>query len=339
MANDPLSTDDHEKRLKAHAFDSVASSDIAPSNPQVADNNASKCNDQDSEMVVGKRIDESVVSEGVVRSEGSDRYRTAIAYLNSPLRSLRGIAMDLLDLTLPPKCVACQKLLSTSDALICQHCYSQLGLIHHGCLRCGAPLPAVVPETDGCLRCHGRKWSFSRAVALGPYSGLLQQLVIGMKQPYHETTTMYFGKLLAERVRACGVSEEIDLVMPVPSHWLRRLTRKISTAEVLAESIALTLKLPWSKKYAWRSRATRKQGTLRASERGENVKAAFRAKLPKKWIGASILLVDDVLTSGATASEVAKSLLEAGAGDVIVASVARALGEHKMNLSVDRTSR
>jgi ComF family protein len=247
--------------------------------------------------------------------------------------------MDLLDLTLPPKCVACQKLLSTSDALICQHCYSQLGLIHHGCLRCGAPLPAVVPETDGCLRCHGRKWSFQRAVALGPYSGLLQQLVIGMKQPYHETTTMYFGKLLAERVRACGVSEEIDLVIPVPSHWLRRLTRKISTAEVLAESIALTLQLPWSKKYVWRSRATRKQGTLRASERGENVKAAFRAKLPKRWEGASILLVDDVLTSGATASEAAKSLLDAGAGEVVVASVARALGEHKMNPSAGEMNR
>lgn len=338
MANEPPATDDQEKNLKAQAFGSLASSDTASLNP-LPTNNASNCMDENSGLVLGKLIDESVTPKEEVLSEDSHRYQTARAYFNLPIRTLRGIAIDLLDLTLPPKCVACQKLLSTSDALICQHCYSQLGLIHHGCLRCGAPLPTVVPETEGCLRCQGRKWSFSRAVALGPYSGLLQQLVIGMKRPYHETTTMYFGKLLAERVRACGVSKEIDLVMPVPSHWLRRLTRRISTAEVLAESIALTLKLPWSKKYAWRSRATRKQGTLRASERGENVKAAFRAKLPKRWEGGSILLVDDVLTSGATASEVAKSLREAGAGDVIVASVARALGEHKMNLATGETNR
>ncbi|MEY4567072.1 MAG: hypothetical protein RLY14_2042 [Planctomycetota bacterium] len=339
MANDPRSTDDQEKSWKAEASSPLVSSEIDPLHPLLVGNNDSNCSSENSRSLTDEPINQAVITGEVLRTEDSDCYRATRAYFSLPLRMLRGIAIDLLDLTLPPKCVACQNQLPTSDALICQHCYSQLGLIHHGCLRCGAPLPAVVPETAGCLRCHGRRWSFSRAVALGPYSGLLQQLVIGMKQPYHETTTMYFGKLLAERVRECGLSEEIDLVMPVPSHWLRRLTRKISTAEVLAESIALTLKLPWSKKYAWRSRATRKQGTLRASERGENVKAAFRAKLPKRWQGASILLVDDVLTSGATASEVAKSLLEAGAGDVIVASVARALGEHKMSLSAGESNR
>jgi ComF family protein len=150
-----------------------------------------------------------------------------------------------------------------------------------------------------------------------------------MKKPRFETTTIYFGKLLAKRLVQTGLVNEIDLIIPVPSHWWRRVTRRISTAEILAETVACELDLPWTKKYVWRSRYTSKQGMLKATERGANVKGAFKAKFPRRVRNRRILLVDDVLTSGATANEVTRALLEAGAQSVMVGAIARALGDQK----------
>jgi len=157
-------------------------------------------------------------------------------------------------------------------------------------------------------------------------------MVIAMKKPRFETTTIYFGKLLAKRLVQTELVNEIDLIIPVPSHWWRRMTRRISTAEILAETVACELELPWSRNYAWRSRYTSKQGMLKAAERGANVKGAFKAKFPRKMLNQRILLVDDVLTSGATANEVTRALLDAGAQSVMVGAVARALGDQKSRL-------
>lgn len=150
-----------------------------------------------------------------------------------------------------------------------------------------------------------------------------------MKKLRHETTTLYFGKLLAARLMQTGVAQELDLIIPVPSHWWRRLVRKVSTAEVLAESVSSQLDIPWNSRFTWRVRHTAKQGMMRAADRKANVKGAFAAKLPSQWQGARILLVDDVLTSGSTANEVARVLLQAGAREVSVGAIARALGDQR----------
>lgn len=244
-------------------------------------------------------------------------------------RALAQIPHDLMDLLLPPSCLCCQRPLDHSQSFLCAHCLPSLSLIDHACLRCGAPLPKVVPETHGCLRCQGRSWSFKRAIAVGPYHGQLQKLVIAMKKLRHEATTLYFGRLLASRLMTTGAASEIDLIIPVPSHWWRRLVRKVSTAEVLAEAVARELHITWSRQMVRRTRYTPKQGMMRASERKVNVQGAFVAKLPKRWQGARILLIDDVLTSGSTANEVSRALLHAGAQQVIVGAIARALGDQR----------
>jgi len=239
------------------------------------------------------------------------------------------IPKDFVDLILPPSCLCCQRSLDDSKSFLCADCLPKLSLIHHACLRCGAPLPSVVPETEGCLRCRGRSWAFKRAIAVGPYCGPLQHLVIAMKKLRYEATTMYFGRLLAARLIATGIASEIDWIVPVPSHWWRRLIRKVSTAEVLAEAVGRELSIPWTRHFVRRNRYTPKQGMMRASERKVNVKGAFVAKIPTRWKGARILLVDDVLTSGSTAHEVSRVLLQAGAGEVIVGAIARALGDQR----------
>lgn len=246
--------------------------------------------------------------------------------------TLGRISHDLIDLVLPPSCLCCHRSLDHSQSFLCAECLPTLGLIEHACLRCGAPLPKVVPETHGCLRCEGRSWSFKRAIAVGPYFGPLQKLVIAMKKLRHEATTLYFGRLLAARLQVTGTANEIDLIVPVPSHWWRRLIRKVSTAEVLAEAVANELHIPWTQQVVRRTRYTPKQGMLRAADRKNNVQGAFVAKLPSRWRNARILLIDDVLTSGSTANEVSRALLQAGAKDVIVGAIARALGDQRPNL-------
>lgn len=263
------------------------------------------------------------------RDIGESRIKRWLAAIS---RGFQNFTNDLLDLSLPPSCLVCKESLGDSTHFICQDCLPKLNLVQHGCLRCGSPLPKVVPETDGCIRCHGKHWSFQRAIAVGPYHGLLKNMVIAMKKPRFETTTIYFGKLLAKRLVQTELVNEIDLIIPVPSHWWRRMTRRISTAEILAETVACELELPWSRNYAWRSRYTSKQGMLKAAERGANVKGAFKAKFPCKMLNQRILLVDDVLTSGATANEVTKALLDAGAQSVMVGAIARALGDQKSRL-------
>jgi predicted amidophosphoribosyltransferase len=160
----------------------------------------------------------------------------------------------------------------------------------------------------------------------------LQKLVIAMKKLRHEATTLYFGRLLAARLQVTGAASEIDLIVPVPSHWWRRLIRKVSTAEVLAETVANELHIPWTQQLVRRTRYTPKQGMLRAADRKHNVQGAFVAKLPSRWRNARILLIDDVLTSGSTASEVSRALLQAGAKEVMVGAIARALGDQRPNL-------
>lgn len=246
---------------------------------------------------------------------------------------------DLIDLLFPPSCLCCQRPIDHSQSFLCAECIPTLSLIDHACLRCGAPLPKVVPETNGCLRCQGRSWSFKRAVAVGPYYGQLQKLVIAMKKLRHEATTLYFGRLLAARLLATGVASELDLIIPVPSHWWRRLMRKVSTAEVLAEAVSRELHIPWSQQLVRRTRYTPKQGMMRAAERKANVQGAFLAKIPSRWQGARILLIDDVLTSGSTANEVSRALLHAGAKEVVVGAIARALGDQRSNFVEDQTER
>lgn len=246
--------------------------------------------------------------------------------------TLGRLSHDLIDLVLPPSCLCCHRSLDHSQSFLCAECLPTLGLIEHACLRCGAPLPKVVPEPHGCLRCEGRSWSFKRAIAVGPYFGPLQKLVIAMKKLRHEATTLYFGRLLAARLQVTGTANEIDLIVPVPSHWWRRLIRKVSTAEVLAEAVANELHIPWTQQVVRRTRYTPKQGMLRAADRKNNVQGAFVAKLPCRWRNARILLIDDVLTSGSTANEVSGALLQAGAKDVIVGAIARALGDQRPNL-------
>jgi ComF family protein len=147
-----------------------------------------------------------------------------------------------------------------------------------------------------------------------------------MKQAHHEALSLATGKLLAERIKAVWNLNLPDIVIPVPMHWWRRLSRGVNDAELLAISIANGLAVPCWLNLIYCRRRTKKQGTLTPAERSRNVRGAYGVARTARLTGVHALIVDDVLTTGATANEIARMLRQRGAREISVAVVARGMG-------------
>lgn len=243
-------------------------------------------------------------------------------------RGLRRLVMLGADLLLPPTCNACGADLPSlaEPPLFCGPCREAFRTLPGPvCRRCAAPTgPGMVP--DDCIRCRGRDYHFEAALTLGLYQGLLREAVIRMKQRVHEALTLSMGCLLAERVRETLADASPDLLVPVPSYWLKRLWRGVNGPDLLVEAISGRLGVPWADDVLVCRRRTQKQGTLMPSERAANVRGAFAFNTDYDILGTHLLLVDDIMTTGSTASEAARTLRRAGAARVTVAVVARGAG-------------
>jgi ComF family protein len=154
----------------------------------------------------------------------------------------------------------------------------------------------------------------------------MQQAVLRMKRPAFEPLTHSMGILLADQVQTWYRDLDVDLIVPVPMHWWRRLRRGAHPAHLLATIVGQSVSLPVHSQLLKCRRKVSKQGTLRPNERFKNVRDAFCISSAYDITGANVLLIDDIMTTGATASEAARVLRRAGARAVCVAVVARADG-------------
>ena len=121
-------------------------------------------------------------------------------------------------------------------------------------------------------------------------------------------------------------SSVYDFVLPIPQHWFRRITVRYNQAEVLAENIARELEIPIRRHWLHRTRWTNKQGTKTIVERRSSVIDSFGCKQASELKGAKLLLVDDIVTSGATAHDASRALRRAGVVRIDVAAFARGVG-------------
>jgi ComF family protein len=166
-------------------------------------------------------------------------------------------------------------------------------------------------------------FGFSAAVRLGPYDGPLRQAILRMKSPGGEGLAEMMGRVF--RDAACPRVGEfgIGLVVPVPLHWRRRFSRGHNQSAAVARELAQGLGVEFAPCVLRRIRHTPQQVQPSAAARRENVRGAFRVKPGARLAGRTVLLVDDVMTTGSTASEAARALRAAGAGRVVVAVLAR----------------
>jgi ComF family protein len=195
------------------------------------------------------------------------------------------------------------------------------------CRACGAGLAEATARLDICPHCRGSRFKFDTVIGLGNYAGPLHNGILLAKDKQHADVAIQLTKLLVA-VRGTALRKlPLDGVVPVPAHWRRRLHYGHNSAEVLAATVARELQLPLVRGLLVRRRATPPQHELTPTQRRQNMRDAFAVRPHADLVGANLLLVDDVLTTGATANEAAKMLLSAGAAQVSVAVLARAVGK------------
>jgi ComF family protein len=223
----------------------------------------------------------------------------------------------------PPECVWCERP-TNPDEHFCEDCLPLFVSDYYRCKRCASPLPPVVPN-ESCSRCEAAKWRFKAVVTLGPYRDQLRQAVILMKKKPFELLRRAVGELIAKELQA-QFAQSSPLLIAVPNHWTRTFFRSVCQASSLAQSVSLSTGWPLLRGVVRRSRKTAKQGMLSWTERTHNVRGAFKLRPTQRIAGRHIIVVDDVLTSGATADEIAKLLLAGSATSVSVAVAARGTG-------------
>jgi len=234
-----------------------------------------------------------------------------------------------LDFIYPKSCHWCHELLpeqASQTERFCQRCRQDLAPhFPHRCQRCSAPVGPYLDTSNGCIHCQREKGRFSTIASLGPYQNALRLACLKGKQRGQTSLANALTELLcqqhAEQIRSWGA----DLVVPVPHHWRDRL-RSDHASVAVAESLGRFLKVPVARHILRKVRKTRKQQKLPASARKDNLKAAFQVARSVRLEGKTILLADDILTTGITADRCASVLLNAGAARVDVAVLARAIG-------------
>lgn len=229
-----------------------------------------------------------------------------------------------LALLYPRRCTVCRTELDPDgpSPAVCEPCAAELISPDLACPRCALALPeGFSPRDSGCPRCRARPPKFDAAVRLGHYDGVLAKAIVRLKRPRDPELAALLVDLF---VRVCAprlAAETIDLVVPVPNHWRRRFVHGNGLPQRAAAAIALRLGAAYAPSAAVRVKSTLHQTALTPAERARNVRDAF--EIPRPLTGSTVLLVDDVLTSGATCNELARVCRRAGAVRVLVAAVAR----------------
>jgi ComF family protein len=241
------------------------------------------------------------------------------------VQAARNVWRAAIGLVYPRECIACGMGLSPmARAEICLKCEADIRYIGTDCCpKCGFPFgPHVGQERAACPECRPG-FFFRRAIAVWRYGGPGRDIILRWKYQGVFASQDILIRRLADRVAAEDFAGGIDLVVCVPMHWRRRLARRFNQAQLLAQGVARELSVPYSSRVLVRTRNTPSQVGLSGPERIQNVRGAFRVRRPLLVQNKAVLLIDDVVTTCATASECARALRRAGARAVYVASVAR----------------
>lgn len=231
------------------------------------------------------------------------------------------------DLCWPPSCIVCGTSLLSAALLTCDEC--EAAVCPHGvvCRRCGSALAPAPPGsgTPGgrpggvCRDCREHEPPYVQARSYGPHLAPLATMVYHLKYRHRPALGPVLARRLWEVLRAAQW-DDIEAVVPVPTTWWRRWRRGYNQAEVLARELGLLSGLPVLPHVIARRHGRSQVGADYAA-RANNVRGQFRIVRGGDLLHRRVLLVDDVLTTGATAQEVAATILAAGARRVYVATL------------------
>ncbi len=237
--------------------------------------------------------------------------------------ALRAGARRLIGIIYPPTCIACQAAVGEAQAL-CARCWSGIGFIERPyCERLGTPFPVDLGSGLLSPAAIAAPPVFARARAACRFDGTARELVHRLKYGDRIDLSLTLGRMM--RLAGRELVADADLVVPIPLHRTRLWRRRFNQAAVLARVIARDAGLPLAQATLARIRPTLRQVGLTRAQRADNLQGAFCVPdaMRPQIEGRRILLIDDVLTTGATANAAARALLRAGAGAVDVLTFAR----------------
>ena len=245
--------------------------------------------------------------------------------MKSDLRKIAGRALELL---YPRLCPVCGRIISGThpakgaNPYICEKCYKELNFPDGPrCLKCSRP---VSDELEECCRsCSGEKKHFDQGIAVMMHDGAAKKIIYDLKFSNKRDNADMLAFEAAARCREQVAFWAPDVMIPVPLHRKKKRERGFNQAELLSRKLSYYLQdqgimIPVNTDILERASATKPMKTLNSRERRENIRGAFRAVIGKDQITdiRSVMLVDDIYTSGATMSECARVLREAGVSRV-----------------------
>jgi len=230
-------------------------------------------------------------------------------------------AKSVLDLLFPPLCLGCRQ--PVADSGFCGDCWSKLTFLDGpACACCGIPFPVALEGENLCAACLAKPPSFDRARAIMAYDDNSRGAILALKHADRLELVPGFARWLARSGQQ--LIADSDVIVPVPLHPSRLWRRRYNQSAELGRKLARDWKLQFDPFALVRSRATPSQGAMASAKaRRRNVLSAFKVPQPGRVAGKRLLLLDDVLTTGATAEACARALKRAGAARVHVLALAR----------------
>ena len=229
-------------------------------------------------------------------------------YLGEP----KYFANNLFDFILPRFCCSCKTKLSVNQDTMCVDCLSK-----------------IQRSNSSRLKREFERKFFKNKIISEFYSPFvfekdkeLQHAIHALKYDKKFPVGIFLGKVLAAEIKSSKTNWKFDLIIPIPLHQLKKAERGYNQAYYIAKGVGKIFKVKVSDRSVKRIKYTESQTTMNLNEREENISGAFKVKWNTQVRGKNILLLDDVITTGATISECGKILLEAGASKVYAASIA-----------------
>lgn len=252
-----------------------------------------------------------------------------LALINPVRKFGRNFLSKGVSLLYPTTCAICN---NKSHNHFCPECWDKIEFLKPPlCPKCGRPFSSDISLSRSpdhlCSECREIKTYFDKAIAIGSYDGTLAESIHFFKYRGKKGLGCPLGRIMAEYI---GSNPSLFphsslVVLPVPLHLKRLREREFNQSLLLAKEISRAFRIPLIPDNLQRVRWTKPQIELKGEERLMNVKGAFEVKDPKDIEGKSLLLIDDVYTTGATVRECSKVLKKAGAEKVYVLTLARVI--------------
>lgn len=240
------------------------------------------------------------------------------------IRVIQPLIDAVLDFIYPRVCVCCNHELESDESFICQSCEDSLTYIQTPiCHTCGSPVfREGIEKCDNCLR---KQIYYDQVRSELDYNDeLVRQMIHAFKFEYMNSMVNGLSKYLVLAFEQYYSHEKIDLILSVPLHKSRLRQREFNQAHLLAKHFADDVHIPLCDDLVVRNRSTQPQSQLKPNERMKNVKDAFSIRKPDEVNGKTILIIDDIVTTGSTVNEMSKVLRESGAKRIFALSLARA---------------